>query len=56
MRLEDPMDDRDLSARDLVDRNVACLVPLIGRIREEEQVPTVECGLHRPTVGDKWTL
>ena len=40
------MDDRDLSTRDLVYRNVARLVPLIGRIREEEQVAAVECWLH----------
>ena len=47
------MDDRDLSTRDLVYRNVARLVPLIGRIRQEEQVPPVERGLHRPALGDK---
>ena len=44
------MDDRDVRPRDLVHGDVARLVPLIWRVRQEEQVPAVERRFHRATV------
>ena len=51
MRLEHAVDDGDVRAWDLVHRDVARLVPLIWRVRQEEQVPAVERGFHRATVN-----
>ena len=51
MRLEHAVHDGDVRAWDLVHRDVARLVPLIWRVRQEEQVPAVERGFHRATVN-----
>ena len=47
--LEDSVHDRDVLSGDLVDRDVAILVPRVWRIDEEKEVPAVKRGLHRAT-------
>jgi hypothetical protein len=43
------MHDWYIRSRDLVHRDITDVVPLLGGIREEEQVSAVECGFHRST-------
>ena len=49
MRLQHPVHDRDVRPWNFVHRDVARLVPLIRRVRQEQEVPAVERGLHRAT-------
>lgn len=50
VRLENSVDDGNVLSGDLVDRDVANLVPRVWRIDEEKEVPAVKCGLHGATM------
>ena len=49
MSLHHPMHNRYIRPRNLVHRDITDGVSLLGRVREEEQVSTVECGFHGST-------
>ena len=49
------MDNGYICARNLVYCDVASVISFMCRISEEEQVPAVECWLHRTAVDDSYS-
>lgn len=53
VRLENPVHDWNCRTGYLVHRDIARVVPFPWRVREEEQVPTMEGRLHRTAIRER---